>query len=74
MEVFKMSIAQIGQKYEKIMQSKLSDRQRNMKLAELMTQMESEFSIPRLSNPEWEKNNKKVIALYRKISMSRKFD
>lgn len=40
-------------------------------LSGLMTEMEREYRIPPLQAPEWEKQNRKVIALYRKISMSR---
>lgn len=44
------------------------------KLANLMTDMERLYSIPMLKNEEWERENRKVIALYRKISRSRFFD
>jgi len=58
-------------KYERILQSNLTDNQKSREYANLMTEMEHEFEIPILKNEEWEKKNKAVIALYRKISMSR---
>ncbi|WP_163531434.1 hypothetical protein [Halobacillus ihumii] len=57
--------------YEKIMQSGLSDFQKDRELSDLMSYMERNFSIPSLQNEEWEKKNRKVIALYRKVSLSR---
>lgn len=57
--------------YERIMQSDSSDSQKDRELAELMSYMEKKFSVPSLRNEEWEKKNRKVIALYRKISLSR---
>lgn len=66
-----MSLTEINKEYEKIMFSNIAPYERAVKLAALMTRMEGEYSIPMLKNPEWEKDNKKVIALYRKISRSR---
>jgi hypothetical protein len=39
-----------------------------------MTDMEIHFRIPMVKTADWEKKNKAVVALYRKISMSRNFD
>ncbi len=39
-----------------------------------MTDMEGYFSIPMLKNEEWERENRKVMALYRKLSRSRALD
>lgn len=50
---------------------KCDDQRKDIRLSKLMTEMEREFGIPILKNEEWEKNNKSVVALYRKISMSR---
>jgi hypothetical protein len=69
-----MSLKEINQEYENIMHSNLSADKKTRMLSELMTQMEGEFSIPMLRKPEWENQNRKVIALYRKISRSRVFD
>ena len=69
-----MGLKEINQEYENIIHSNLSNDKKSHKLARLMTQMEGEFSIPMLRNQEWENQNRKIIALYRKISRSRIFD
>jgi len=56
---------------QKIVAGKESDEEKDISLSELMTKMEKEFKIPILKNEKWEK--KTIIALYRKISMSRSF-
>lgn len=57
--------------YESILHSDLTDKEKNRQFARLMSDMEREFNIPILRNDQWEKQNKAVVALYRKISMSR---
>lgn len=37
-----------------------------------MSEMEQEFQIPSLRSTEWERENRAIITLYKKISMSRK--
>lgn len=69
-----MSLTEINRKYENIMNSNLSQYEKAVKLGELMSLMEGQYTIPALKDPEWEQENKKVIALYRKISISRDFD
>jgi hypothetical protein len=54
-----------------IVHSNVFQDEYNIALAKRMTQTEIEFNIPALSNKEFEQNNRAVIALYRKISMSR---
>lgn len=66
-------LADINRKYEEVMSSDLPDQEKNIKLAELMTDMEREFRVPALRDPALEKENRAIIALYRKISLSRKF-
>lgn len=61
----------INEKYERILHSEMSNRQKSREYAKLMTEMEKEFNIPVLKNEEWERENKAVVALYRKISISR---
>jgi hypothetical protein len=56
-------LVQINREYESIMYSDLPTYQKDIRLAELMTEMEKEFNI--------EKENKAIIALYRKVSNSR---
>lgn len=69
-----MKLSDINKKYELIMESNNSPDIKATKLAGLMTDMERFYSIPMLKNEEWERENRKVIALYRKISRSRVFD
>lgn len=65
-------INKINTMYEEILHSDLSEDLKTQKFAELMTIMERKYKIPFLRDPEWEKENKAVISLYRKISLSRK--
>ena len=66
-----MKLSQFNKRYEEIIHADLPNGEKNRRLAALMTEMEREFKIPVLRNEAWEKENKAVIALYRKISMSR---
>lgn len=65
-----MTIQGFETKYEEIMRDP-SVRQREIRLGELMTEMEGVFKIPMLKNTTWEKENPQVIELYRKVSDSR---
>ncbi len=67
----KRTLAWFNNEYEKVFYSGLSDEQKSVEYGSLMTEMENEFKIPTLRNQEWEKENRSVIALYRKISKSR---
>lgn len=58
-------------RYEEILHQNLSHYERDLKLSELMTDMERKFQISILNDPEWEKENRAIIALYRMISNSR---
>lgn len=60
-----------NQIYENIMHSDGSREEKDRQFARLMTDLEREYKIPILRDLEWEKKNKAVVALYRKISMSR---
>lgn len=60
-----------NQIYENIMHSDASQEEKDRQLARLMTELEKVFNIPVLRDPEWEKENKAVVALYKKVSMSR---
>lgn len=66
-----MNLKEINAEYERIMNSDEPNHNKDVKLASLMTHMEVFHSVPTLRKPEWEKKNKKVIAMYRKLSMSR---
>lgn len=69
-----MELKNINQIYENIIHSELANDIKDQQLSELMTTMEKEYSIPLLRDQEWENQNKKVIAMYRKISKSRILD
>lgn len=64
------SLGEINELYEQIMRSPEGEA-RDRALSRLMTNMELDYHIPSLQNLEWESQNKAVIAMYRKISMSR---
>ena len=65
-----MSLAEINEQYEQIMRSPASNA-RDLALSRLMDRMKGEYRIPLLQDVEWEAKNRAVIAMYRKISMSR---
>ncbi|ASB89344.1 hypothetical protein ACH95_22655 [Bacillus glycinifermentans] len=68
-----MILSEYQNRYEDILNSNFTEKTKDEKLAILMTELEKEFCIPILKNPEWERENRKVLALYRKISMTRSF-
>lgn len=55
----------------KIIHGQVNEPFRSRRLASLMEEMERDYKIPSLRNEAWESQNQAVIALYRKISMSR---
>jgi len=57
--------------YESLISSNKSYHEKSDQLGMLMTEMEKEFEIPILKSKSWERENKAVTALYRKISISR---
>ncbi|HCO79986.1 hypothetical protein [Bacillus sp. (in: firmicutes)] len=65
------TLSQINQAYEEIIHGDLMEPFRSRKLADLMDEMERSYKVPIARNVSWENQNKAVIALYRKISMSR---
>jgi hypothetical protein len=67
-------LAEINKTYESIIHSDWSSKEKDKALALLMSQMEREFQIPTIRNEEFERKNRSVIALYRKISSSRTFE
>ncbi|WP_047794711.1 hypothetical protein [Exiguobacterium sp. JLM-2] len=58
------------QQYEVIMDSP-PGRQRDLRLAALMTDMERHFRIPAMQNKQWEASNPAVADLYREVSYAR---
>lgn len=69
----RMSLTQYNREYEKIMGLDISEDIRAERLAELMTNMEREFGVSVFRFYEWaqKEENKKIAALYQKISRSR---
>jgi hypothetical protein len=65
-----MTIKGFESRYEEIVREP-SIRRRDEQLRELMIEMEMIFKIPMLKNTTWEKENPRVIELYRKVSDSR---
>lgn len=66
----KPDLKKCHERYEEIMKMK-PGWERDRELAELMTELEQ--WVPLFRDPEWEKKNRPLIALYRKISQSRTF-
>jgi len=64
-------LVEMHARYEAIMNADKSPTERDLALATLMDQIKREFNVPILLFAEWERSNKKVIALYRKVSESR---
>lgn len=67
-----MDLKEINERYEKIILSNTPQDEKDKQLAGLMSEIETDFNIPMLRRPEWERENRSVIALYRKIANSRK--
>lgn len=65
------TLKEINADYEKVLHSNLSSREKTTKYVELMNELEQTYKIPVLKDQAYERENKKVISLYRKISMSR---
>jgi hypothetical protein len=65
------SLVAINQAYEEIIHGISKEPYRSRSLAGLMDEMERTYNVPMIGNEAWESQNRAVIALYRKISMSR---
>lgn len=63
------TLPQINVAYEEIMQ--LSEPKKSHLLADLMSEMERDYKIPMVRSEAWEKENRVIIAMYRKLSISR---
>lgn len=68
------TLTNYNKRYEDILHSDLSSDKKDKLLAELMTELEGTYKIPMLRNETWEKENRAVIALYRKVSLSRSLE
>ncbi len=58
------------QQYDAIMDSP-PGRQRDLRLAALMSELERKFRIPALKNTDWETSNPVVADLYKEVSYAR---
>jgi len=67
------TLKEINADYEKILHSELTNDEKMLKYVELMNELERTYKVPAIKDETYERENKKVIALYRKISMSREF-
>jgi hypothetical protein len=65
------TLSQLNHAYEEIIHGEAREPFRSRKLADLMDEMERSYKVPALRNEVWESQNRSVIALYRKISISR---
>ena len=69
-----MELKDFQEEYERIIHSSQTSYQKDRALSELMDQMQRKYKIPLFQKPEWEAKNRKIIAMYRKISQSREFE
>jgi site-specific recombinase XerD len=65
------TLSKINQAYEEIIHGATKEPFKSRKLADLMGEMERSYNVPIERKLSWESQNRAVIALYRKISMSR---
>ncbi len=65
-----ISLAEVQKRYEESMELP-EGLVRDSALSKLMDLMKEEFNIPLLHNAEWERKNPAVMAMYRKLSISR---
>lgn len=56
---------------ETIVKSQKARRQKDMELAGIMTDMEGQYQIPAMQDPEWDAAHPDVIATYRQIGNMR---
>jgi len=67
------TLKEINADYENVLHGNLSSQEKTTKYVELMNELERTYKVPAIKDEAYERENKKVIALYRKISMSREF-
>lgn len=72
-KVTQESLDKIMERAKEIVESQKSNYQKDIELAEVLTEMEDEYMIPMLRDPEWESKHPNVIDTYRKISSMRTF-
>lgn len=65
-----MTLGEIQNQYERIMQQP-EGPERDKSLSDLIDVAKREFDMPLIQNEAWERKNRAVIAMYKKLSMSR---
>ena len=65
----KKSLLDYQREYERIIYA--DQPRKGILLTGLMTEMEKQFKIPTMWNEEWERENRKVRAMYRMLSITR---
>lgn len=65
------TLQRLKERFEEI--NKTDEPLRTRRLANLMSDLEKMYGIPALRNPEFELQNPKLMAFYRKVSAARKF-
>ncbi|MED3728872.1 hypothetical protein HPB58_09325 [Priestia filamentosa] len=66
-----LSLSMINKQYEEVLLLKTTHAIKFLKLSHLLTYMRKKYFVPPIENEKWETENRKVIALYRKIIISR---
>ena len=64
-------IAKMHKQYEEILHGMPPGIEQDMAFSKLMDRIAMQFDIPPVHDPEWEKQNRSVIAFYRKVAESR---
>ncbi|TSB48559.1 hypothetical protein [Alkalicoccobacillus porphyridii] len=62
-----MNVEEMNLRYEEIIHSNRPEEIKQNQLEILLVYMEGVYSIPRRKNEEWERNNREVAQLYKKI-------
>jgi len=65
----KKSLSDYQREYERIIHA--DQPRKDILLAGLMTEMKKQFKIPIPRNEEWERENTMVLAMYRKLTITR---
>ncbi len=68
-----VTLINFERRYFRVVFNEKCTDEKDMQLAELMSEMERTYRIPCLRNGDWEAENADVIELYRRISDSRNF-
>lgn len=72
-----MSMAELKaytNRFKEIIGSKAPDDIKDIRLANLMTDLEKAYRIPFLRDEKFEREHPRLMAFYRKVSFSRKLD